>query len=139
MTQPSSPWLHAILSRNANLKTMTREEKVVAISFALTESLIRNLLGIALLLYVAFTLSWWWTWLIVSVFPTAPAIGVIQMLCLRTFAVAFLYVTKYPIDKDKEPEKKPSIEDKWRRMGTALVQWTVFLAFGWLIGLALTL
>lgn len=135
MTSKPSLWIAAMMSRNMDPKTMTREEKVFIIALTVAESIVRNLLGIALLAYVAFTLSWWWTWLIVSVFPTAPAIGWLQMLCLRTFAVAFLHVTKYPTD---EEPKKLSIEDKWRRMGTSLVQWTVFLAFGWLLGQLLT-
>lgn len=131
MTSKPSPWIAAMMSRNMDPKTMTREEKVFVIALTVAESLVRNLLSIALLAYLAFVLSFWWTWLIAPVFPSAPAIGWLQMLCLRTFALAFLRVTKYP---DEDEPKKVAIEDKWKRMGSSAMAWTLFLGFGWLLG-----
>lgn len=129
-----SPWLDAIKSRNFDPKTMTREEKIFAVTLTLSEILIRHLVSALLVVFVAFVLVKWWNWLILPVFPGLPAIGLLQMFCLRTFAIAFLHVTKYP-EPDSEDKPKPTLQQKWSRIAASLGAWSMFLLVGWIVGL----
>lgn len=129
-----SPWLDAIASRNFDPKTMTREEKIVAVSMVFTEMVVRFLVSAALIVLVSFVLVKWWNWLILPVFPALPAVSLLQMFCLRTFALAFLHVTKYP-EPDSEDKPKPTLQQKWHRIGASLGTWLMFLFLGWVVSL----
>lgn len=97
-------------------------------------------LGVAVVLS-GLVLYKYWGWFVLPAFPTLPAPSILHFIGLRMFVGAVTMKTEAPRRKTAEEKREAELRTPgtWEQLLFSLWMYGLFLLFGWLIHLALSI